>query len=150
MKKIAIVTVVAAALMGGAHAQQTTGVGGPIETQVLTAIPQSATTFTYFYKQNVYAPSNLKIGEIKDVLVGKDGKISAFIIGVGDFIGKERTDSGVAMPFLDERDVAVPFGAIHATMRNGQRWLTMNIDMDSLKGAPAYKFDKAKATWIPA
>jgi sporulation protein YlmC with PRC-barrel domain len=150
MKKIAIVTVIAAALTGGAYAQQTTGVGGPIEAQVLMAIPQSATTFTEFYKQNVYAPSNLKIGEIKDVLVDKDGKIRAFIIGVGDFIGRQRTDSGLAMPFVDQRNVAVPFDAIHATKKDGQRWLTMNVDMDSLSSAPAYKFDKAKATWVPA
>jgi sporulation protein YlmC with PRC-barrel domain len=152
MKKIAIAPVVAAALTGGAYAQQTTGVGGPVEAQVLTAIPQSATTITGFYKQNVYAPSSnlTKVGEIKDVLFDKDGKVSAFIIGVGDFIGKKRTDSGVAMPFLDERNVAVPFDAIHATTKDGQRWLIMNIDMDSLSSAPAYKFDKTKATWVPA
>jgi sporulation protein YlmC with PRC-barrel domain len=150
MKKLAIATVIAAALTGGAYAQQTTGIGSPIQAQVLMAIPQDTITLSEFYRQNVYAPSSLKIGEIKDVLVDKDGKIGAFIIGVGDFIGRERTNTGVAMPFLDERDVAVPFDAIHATKKNGQRWLTMNVDMDSIRSAPAYKFDKAKATWVPA
>jgi sporulation protein YlmC with PRC-barrel domain len=150
MNRLIIVATMAAALTGAAYAQETNGVGGPIQVQVLGAIPQGSTTVTDFYKQNVYAPDNMKIGQIKDIVLDKDGTIRGFILGVGDYIGKRRTDSGVAMPFLDEKNIAVPFTAIHATMKNGQRWLTMDADMDKLKSAPGYTYDKAKATWVPA
>jgi hypothetical protein len=85
MNKLAIATAIAATITGAAYAQEskTTGVTSPIQTQVLIAIPQNVTTVTNFYKQNVYDPSDVKIGEINDVLVDNDGKIGAFIIGVG-------------------------------------------------------------------
>jgi hypothetical protein len=47
-------------------------------------------------------------------------------------------------------DVAVPFNAVHATQKNGSWYLTMNATKDALKGAPGYKYDKAKANWVPA
>jgi hypothetical protein len=46
--------------------------------------------------------------------------------------------------------VAVPFDAIHVTQRGGERWLTMNVTRDALKSAPGYKYDKGKASWVPA
>jgi sporulation protein YlmC with PRC-barrel domain len=109
-----------------------------MQSQVLNSLPSNATTVTNYYKQNVYDPSDAKIGEITDVLVGKDGKVVAFIISVGGFLG------------IGEKDVAVPFTAIHATEKNGKWYLTMNATKDSLKEAHGYKYDKAKATWVPA
>jgi PRC-barrel domain len=93
---------------------------------------------TNYYKQNLYDPSDSKIGEIVDLLVGNDGKIAAFIVSVGGFLG------------MDSKDVAVPFNAVHATQKNGSWYLTMNATKDALKGAPGYKYDKAKANWVPA
>jgi hypothetical protein len=65
--------------------------------EALAAIPASSTTVTNYYKQNVHDPSDSKIEEIKDVLVGRDGKVTAFIVSVGGFLG------------VGEKDVAVPF-----------------------------------------
>jgi sporulation protein YlmC with PRC-barrel domain len=139
LNKLAIAAVVAATVTGAAYAQQTTtGVGTPMQSQVLNSLPSNATTVTNYYKQNVYDPSDAKIGEITDVLVGKDGKVVVFIISVGGFLG------------IGEKDVAVPFTAIHATEKNGKWYLTMNATKDSLKEAHGYKYDKAKATWVPA
>jgi sporulation protein YlmC with PRC-barrel domain len=139
LNKLAIAAAVAATVTGAAYAQQTTtGVGTPMQAQVLNSLPSNATTVTNYYKQNVYDPSDAKIGEIMDVLVGKDGKVDAFIISVGGFLG------------MGEKDVAVPFTAIHATEKNGKWYLTMNATKDSLKAAHGYKYDKAKATWVPA
>lgn len=53
----------------------------------MTTMPGGVVTVTDWYKQNVYDPSNNKIGEIEDVLVDKTGKISAVIISVGGFLG---------------------------------------------------------------
>ena len=66
--------------------------------KVLTSVPE-AVTVTDYYKQNVYDPSDQKIGEIKDVLITQDGKVGAFIVAVGGFIGAGEKD--VAVPFTD-------------------------------------------------
>jgi sporulation protein YlmC with PRC-barrel domain len=139
LNKLAIAAAVTAIVTGGAFAQQTTtGVGTPTQTQALTTLPQNTTTVTNYYKQNVYDPSDAKIGEISDVLVNKEGKVDAFIVSVGGFLG------------VGEKDVAVPFDAIHATEKNGKWYLTMNATKDALKSANGYKFDKVKSTWVPA
>jgi sporulation protein YlmC with PRC-barrel domain len=97
---------------------------------LMATIPGDARTVTDWYKQNVYDPSNNKIGEIEDVLVDKSGKVSAVIIAVGGFLG------------MDKKDVAAPFSLIHATMKDNKWWLTMNTTKDALKGAPGYRYDK--------
>jgi sporulation protein YlmC with PRC-barrel domain len=137
--KLVLATAIAAALSGVVHAQQpaTTTDVATARAAVLTAIPSNATTVTNYYKQNVYDPSESKIGEIVDVLVSNRGTIDAFIVSVGGFLG------------IDSKDVAVPFSAVHATEKNGKWWLTMNATKDAMKAAPGYKYDKAKANWIP-
>jgi hypothetical protein len=129
-----------ASLVGVAHAQQTTTSTGTVtvQGQVLNMLPADSTTVTNYYKQNVYDPSDAKIGEITDVLVGKDGKVEAFIVSVGGFLG------------VGEKDVAVPFSAVHGTEKNGKWYLTMNSTKDALKAAHGYKYDRAKSTWVPA
>jgi sporulation protein YlmC with PRC-barrel domain len=96
------------------------------------------TTVSNYYKQNVYDSSDVKIGEISDVLLNKDGKVDAFMIAVGGFLG------------VGEKDVAVPFDAIHATQKDGKWYPSMNAAKDALKNARGYKFDKGKSTWEPA
>jgi sporulation protein YlmC with PRC-barrel domain len=140
LNKLAIAAALAATVTGAAFSQPTTttGAGTPATTQVLTTLPQDATTVSNYYKQNVYDPSDAKIGEISDVLLNKQGKVDAFMVAVGGFLG------------VGEKDVAVPFDAVHATQRDGKWYLTMNATKDALKNARRYKFDKAKSTWEPA
>jgi sporulation protein YlmC with PRC-barrel domain len=139
LNKLVLAAAVTAIVTGAAFAQQTTtGAGTPAQTQALTTLPQNTTTVTNYYKQNVYDPSDTKIGEISDVLVNKEGKVDAFIVSVGGFLG------------VGEKDVAVPFDAIHATEKNGKWYLTMNATKDALKNAHGYKYDKVKSTWVPA
>src|SRR3954463_3849458 len=49
---------------------------------------------------DVYNNSNEKIGDIREVLLNRDGKVEAVVIGVGGFLG------------LGEHDVAVPFSEV--------------------------------------
>jgi sporulation protein YlmC with PRC-barrel domain len=135
--KLVLAAAIATALIGVAAAQQPATTRAA-RAEVLTAIPSNATTVTNYYKQNVYDPSESKVGEIVDVLVSNRGTIDAFIVSVGGFLG------------IDSKDVAVPFSAVHATEKNGKWWLTMNATKESIKAAPGYKYDKAKANWIPA
>ncbi|MGI8570604.1 MAG: PRC-barrel domain-containing protein, partial [Methylocella sp.] len=55
-------------------------------------VPPQANIFRGAHKQKVYDPSDSKIGEIADVLISKEGRITAVIISVGGFLGMgERT-----------------------------------------------------------
>ena len=137
--KLLVAAAVAATLIGAAYAQhsQTTGAASQ-ESQTLATLPPGASTVTNWYKQDVYDPSENKIGEIRDVLVDNDGKISAFIVKVASFLGTR------------EKYVAVPFDNVHETVRRGDRWLTMNTTKDALKSAAGYRYDRRKATWVPA
>ena len=102
----------------------------------LTTVPESVTV-TDYYKQNVYDPSDKKIGEIKDVLIGSDGKVVAFIVEVGGFIG------------AGAKDVAVPFTDVKGTKKNDKWYLTMNANKDDLKNAPGMTYDRTQTKWVP-
>jgi sporulation protein YlmC with PRC-barrel domain len=104
--------------------------------KVLPSVPESVTV-TDYYKQNVYDPSDKKIGEIKDVLISNDGKIAAFIVEVGGFIG------------AGAKDVAVPFSDVKGTKKNDKWYLTMNADKDELKNAPGLTYDRNTTRWVP-
>ena len=105
--------------------------------EIMTSIPANSATVTDWYKQNVYDPSDNKIGEIMDVLVSPDGKATALIVGVGGFLG------------AGEKDVAVPFSAVKHTMKDKKIYLTMDTTKDALKSAPGFKYDREKTTWVP-
>ena len=61
-----------------------------------------------------------------DVIVDKSGKVASLIIGVGGFLG------------AGEKDVAVPFDAVHVTTKDNNKWyLVMNATKDHLKNARA-------------
>src|ERR1700757_1273579 len=87
---------------------------------------------------NVYDPADNKIGEIMDVLIDRDGKVTALIVGVGGFLG------------MGEKDVAVPFNSVRATTKdNNKYYLVMNSTKDALKSAPGFKYDRNAMTWLP-
>jgi len=103
-----------------------------------SALPSNSVTVTNWYKQSVYDPKDNKIGEIMDVLVDKSGRISSLIVAVGGFLG------------AGDKDVAVPFEAVHATTKNNSKWyLVMNATKDSLKNSTGFKYDDTKTTWVP-
>jgi sporulation protein YlmC with PRC-barrel domain len=98
----------------------------------------TGTTVTNFYKQNVYDPSDNKIGDVDDVLIDKEGRVTAMIIGVGGFLG------------MGEKDVAVPFSSVRASEKNNKWYLVLNTNKDALKAAPGFTYDKTKTAWVPA
>jgi len=104
--------------------------------EAMKAAPTDSSTITNYYKQSVYDPKQSKIGTIDDVLLDKQGKVSALIIGVGGFLG------------MGEKDVAVPFEAVKAEKKDGKWYLTLDETKDSLKAATGYKYDRDKTTWV--
>ena len=79
MKRLAYTSILVALLASTATVQaqapqrQATGPAARIS----TSLPANSVTVTHWYKQNVYDPGDNKIGEIMDVLVDRDGKITA-------------------------------------------------------------------------
>ena len=100
--------------------------------------PPPGKTVTKYYKQSVYDPAKDKIGTVDDVILGDNGQVTGLIIGVGGFLG------------AGEKDVAVAFDAVHAEMKDGSWYLTLNTTKDALKSAPGFTFDKEKTGWVPA
>ena len=106
--------------------------------RIMTSVPANSVTVNHWYKQSVYDPSDNKIGEIMDVLVSRDGKAEALIVGVGGFLG------------MGEKDVAVPFNAVQFKTKDNNKWYAvMNTTKDALKSAPGFKYDSNTMTWGP-
>jgi sporulation protein YlmC with PRC-barrel domain len=79
----------------------------------------------------VYSAANENVGDVNDIIIGKDGKVQAVIIGVGGFLG------------LGEKDVAVPMDRItFAKDENNNMKYTITASRQELEQAPA--FDRTK------
>jgi hypothetical protein len=130
MKRILTAAAIVLATAGLASAQT-------MPAPLMSAAP-AGKTVTKYYKQSVYDPAKNKIGSIDDVIVNDSGQVTGFIVGVGGFLG------------AGEKDVAVSFPAVHAEMKDGEWYLTLDTTKDTLKSAPGFTFDKGRAAWIPA
>lgn len=103
----------------------------------LTSLPPHQTLISAFYKAKVYDEANYRIGEVKDMLVDRNGKINAVLLSVGVFLG------------VAEKDIAVPLDSIKVNRRDGRSWLSLNLAKQALRSAPAYVFDSRTAEWEP-
>jgi sporulation protein YlmC with PRC-barrel domain len=103
-----------------------------------TTVPADAVSISAYYNEDVYDTQENDIGDVKDILLDKDGRISTVIIGVGGFLG------------VGEKDVAVPFNALKVAEKAGDRYLVINATKEALEKAPGYTFDATKGVWVPA
>ena len=72
-----------------------------------------------------------------EVVLGKDGKVAAVVIGVGGFLG------------MGEREVAVNFDSLRMSQDSNNRTLvTLDATKDSLKAAPEWRWagDRSNTT----
>lgn len=81
-----------------------------------------------------------RLGEVNEVLLTKDGKVSALVLGVGGFLG------------IGERDVAVTFPSVRiepdnsSTARAGSVVVRTDLDKDKLSSAPAWTWSERGGT----
>ena len=99
--------------------------------------PADKFTVTNYYKQDVYDKADNKIGTIDDVLIDKDGRITALIIGVGGFLG------------VGQKDVSEQFNKVQMTKKNDKWYLVMDANKDALQSAPGLRYDRNATTWVP-
>lgn len=105
--------------------------------ETMSSLPSDSWTITNYYKQDVYDKGKNTVGKIDDVLMDKSGKITALMVGVGGFLG------------VGEKDVALPFDAVHTEKKDNKWYLTVAETKDSLKNAAGYKYDSSTTTWVP-
>ena len=67
-----------------------------------------------------------KIGDVKDIVLTKDGKAEFIIIGVGGFLG------------IGEKNVAYDFSKAEWAEKNGNRWLVAKTTKEDLKAQPNF------------
>lgn len=83
----------------------------------------------------VYNQANEKVGDINDLILGPDGKISSAVIGVGGFLG------------MGEKLVAVSFSDLQLNRdADGTMRVTINSSKEALENAPDFKYYTAPKT----
>lgn len=78
--------------------------------------------------KNIQNTTGDKIGDIESVIIDKDGKVAAVIVGVGGFLGMGGHEVAINWSDLEIRD-------------NGDTIRT-SMTKDSLKALPQYKYEK--------
>ena len=145
IRRLMASSAILALLITGAVTAKAEDTAKPAAMQQLTASTpaikiKQPTLLSIFMGRAVYSsedPQSGKIGDVNDLVIGNNGVITHGVIGVGGFLG------------AGEKDVAVPFEAVHPTMKDKKWWLVMNATKDTLKSAPGFKYDSDTTTWIP-
>jgi sporulation protein YlmC with PRC-barrel domain len=77
--------------------------------------------------KSVYNASGQSIGDLNDLVIDKDGKVAAVVIGVGGFLG------------LGEKNVAVDFGQLQKAGGVSSNKLVIEMTEQDLRNAPAFQ-----------
>jgi sporulation protein YlmC with PRC-barrel domain len=77
--------------------------------------------------------ANETVGNVNEVVLTKNGKVAAVILGVGGFLG------------MGEREVAINFNSVRMNRdKNNKMVLTVNTTKKGLKGAPAWRWEESQ------
>jgi len=89
--------------------------------------------FTKLKGTTVYGPDNKDIGSIDEVVLKEDGKVDAFVVKNGGFLG------------LGGKDVAVPPNEVKITPGDdGKLHVVVNMTEDQLKSAQNFDLSRPK------
>jgi sporulation protein YlmC with PRC-barrel domain len=103
------------------HADSTTTTTTTAATTQATAIDANK-----LIGQTIYNAQEEKIGDVESVILNKDGKVRAVIVGVGGFLG------------LGSKGVAIDWDKLTVT-DNGER-VTAGLTKEQLQALPEYKY----------
>jgi len=126
---------------GGAYAQTTapTDTMAPAEQAVPNVIHAEGHLASNLIGQNVYNSANddaENIGSVNDLVISDDGDVEAIVVGVGGFLG------------IGQKNVALEYAAIEWADRDGERWLILPTDRETLESLE--EFDTAAYRPQPA
>jgi hypothetical protein len=118
-----------AVISGGAGAETRPGAA---EAAVVTSQGTGDVLASKIVGASVYSTADEKVGDIQYLVMSKDGKVEAAVIGVGGFLG------------VAKKDVAIHFKSLNITYDtdNSVKKITAPITKDGLKAAPDYTYLK--------
>jgi sporulation protein YlmC with PRC-barrel domain len=80
---------------------------------------------------SVYGPDNKSIGDINELLIEKDGRVTAVVVGVGGFLG------------VGEKRVALPLQSLNVERKDGEiEKITVAHTKEQLNNAPTFAYYK--------
>src|SRR5438270_6490509 len=83
----------------------------------------------------IYDSQNQKVGDIKDIILDKDGKVAAVVLDVGAFLG------------IGGKYVAVGMNDLKITQENNNKpRFAVDMTKDQLKSAQAYELNPRSAS----
>lgn len=77
-------------------------------------------------------PAGEELGDINDLVLGKDGQVVGAVVGVGGFLG------------MGEKNVAIPFGIVETKTADDETIVLLNTTREALEGAPDYADTEGK------
>jgi len=111
---------------------------------------------------NVYGPNDAKVGDINEVIIDRDGKVAAVVIGVGGFLGIG--EKNVALPYASLQWSDTPRSGRSSTGNGGSMGAgstastsnssadrgypdhaTLTMTKDDLKNAPSFKWSSDRS-----
>ena len=173
MKKFVTIALLSTAIAGGAAYAQTTQ---PADRAAPAATASPASSDKMMLKGkwrasklmglDVYNEANEKLGDVNELILDKDGKVSAVVIGVGGFLGMGEHDIAVTMDKLKFVEEPVRTSSTTTTTRetttgtatapanttattttrtsNANDWMpdhaVMNATKEQLKALPQFKY----------
>ena len=111
-----------------------TGAMAPNKSDVLFYSEQNDWRASHLMGLTVKNAANESIGDINEILIDKDGRVAAIVIGVGGFLG------------MGERHAAVAYSALQLSRdKDGRPLARVNLTKEQLKSAPEWKWQAASA-----
>lgn len=128
-------------------------IGALLSTAAFAQTSQNASTkgewqSSKLFHMDVYNPQNEKIGDIKELMIDKSGRINDVVIGVGGFLGMGEHDVAVKFDQLKWSNNAATTGSGQPasqsknTDRNYPDHATLNATRDQLKAMPNFQYSK--------
>ena len=111
-----------------AFAQQAPGTmtSAPSSAHFQTSEGQDQWLVGNLWHKSVYNTAGQSIGDLNDILVDKDGKVVALVVGVGGFLG------------LGEKNVAVEWGQFRQNGSITPNRIVLGMTEQDLRNAPAF------------
>jgi hypothetical protein len=132
MRKTFLMTTAAAVMMAGSAFAQTPApsTSAPAATaQVITTQTADQWLASKFKGTDVMGPNNEKVGDVADILFEKDGKVAAYVVGVGGFLG------------IGSKDIAISPTSFQLIPANDKESMKLKLSMtkDELKNVAEFK-----------
>jgi hypothetical protein len=152
MKVLSSVAIISMTLLASPVSAQTTPSPAPASPPTAQTSPSSGSQLQWYSHRademraskligaTVRNDANESIGSINELILGKDGKVAAVVIGVGGFLG------------IGEREVALDFKSLRferdtgAMARADSVVVRVNATKDALKAAPAWTWEDRTTT----